>query len=87
VVVECIAHRSMGRYQHFEAARLRAIEQGLPMIIAGNTGISASVDPYGHVLASLGVGDEGILDVKLPKPIPSGTIYGHYGEWFLFSLL
>jgi hypothetical protein len=34
-----------------------------------------------------GLGKKGILDVKLPKPIPGGTIYGHYGEWFLFSLL
>jgi apolipoprotein N-acyltransferase len=79
--------QSTGPYQHFEMARLRAVEQGLPMMIAGNVGISASIDPFGRVLASLGLGEKGILDVKLPKPIPGGTIYGQYGEWFLFSLL
>jgi len=79
--------QSTGPYQHFEMARLRAIEQGLPMMIAGNVGISASIDPYGRVLASLGLGKKGILDVKLPKPIPGGTIYGRHGEWFLVVLL
>jgi apolipoprotein N-acyltransferase len=79
--------QSTGPYQHFEMARLRAIEQGMPMIIAGNTGISASIDPYGRVLASLGLGQRGILDVELPKSIAGGTVYGRYGEWFLFSLL
>jgi apolipoprotein N-acyltransferase len=78
---------STGPYQHFEMARLRAIEQGLPLIIDGNTGLSASIDPFGRVLASLGLGKTGILDVKLPKPIAGGTIYGRYGEWFLYAVL
>jgi len=79
--------QSTGPYQHFEMARLRAIEQGLPMMIAGNVGISASIDSYGRVLASLGLGEKGVLDVELPKPIPGGTIYGRYGEWFVYVVL
>ena len=58
-----------GPYQHFAQARLRAIEEGLPLIRAANTGISAIVDPYGRVLAELPLGTEGVLDGGLPQPI------------------
>ena len=43
-------------------ARLRAVEEGLPLVRAANTGISAVVDPYGRVLASLPARHEGVLD-------------------------
>ena len=58
-----------GPYQHFAQARLRAIEEGLPLIRAANTGISAIVDPYGRVLAELPLGAEGVLDGVLPQTI------------------
>jgi apolipoprotein N-acyltransferase len=58
-----------GPYQHFAQARLRAIEEGLPLIRAANTGISAIVDPYGRVLARLPLGTEGALDGGLPQSI------------------
>ncbi|MDQ1900914.1 apolipoprotein N-acyltransferase [Paracoccus sp. WLY502] len=59
-----------GPYQHLAQARLRAIESGLPLIRAANTGISAMIDPYGHVRQSLGLGVEGKIDAALPAPLP-----------------
>lgn len=61
--------RTAGPYQHFAQARLRAIEQGLPLVRAANTGISAIVDPYGRIVAELPLGVAGLLKGRLPLPI------------------
>ncbi|MGD0633704.1 MAG: apolipoprotein N-acyltransferase [Beijerinckiaceae bacterium] len=68
---------TFGPEQHFTQARLRSIEEGLPMIRAAATGISAFIDPYGRVLASLPLGKVGILDNFVPQPIAE-TLYAHY---------
>ena len=57
-----------GPYQHFAQARVRAIEQGLPLARAANTGISAMVDAHGRVVASLGLDEAGYVDAVLPAP-------------------
>jgi apolipoprotein N-acyltransferase len=65
---------STGPYQHLQQARLRAIEEGLPVVRAANTGISAVIDPMGRIVAQLGLGIEGVLDANLPSAI-APTIY------------
>ena len=70
---------SPGPYQHFQQARLRAVEQGLPLVRAANTGISGVVDPFGRVIAELPLGTEGVLDARLPQPAPP-TLYARTGD-------
>ena len=70
---------STGPYQHLQQVRLRAIEEGLPVVRAANTGISAVIDPMGRVVAELGLGLEGVLDSRLPSAIPP-TIYVRAGD-------
>jgi apolipoprotein N-acyltransferase len=70
---------STGPYQHFAQARTRAIEEGLPLARAANTGISAVVDPLGRIINSLPLGAEGVLDAPLPRPI-SAPVYARVGD-------
>jgi apolipoprotein N-acyltransferase len=70
---------STGPYQHLQQARLRAIEQGLPVVRAANTGISAVIDPMGRIVARLGLGIEGVLDSSLPSANPP-TFYARLGD-------
>ena len=69
-----------GPYQHFDQARFRAIEQGLPLARAANTGISAMVDARGQVVASLGLSETGVVDGLLPPALPS-TPYARIGNF------
>ncbi|MCP9627796.1 apolipoprotein N-acyltransferase [Rhodopseudomonas palustris] len=70
---------STGPYQHLQQARMRAVEQGLPLVRAANTGVSAVIDPVGRIVGELGLGVEGVLDATLPAKIPP-TVYARVGE-------
>jgi apolipoprotein N-acyltransferase len=77
---------SSGPYQHLTSARMRAVEEGLPMIRAANTGISAVIDAYGRVLVSLDMELQGVLDHILP-PSRAETPYARWGDWTVLALL
>lgn len=78
--------KAAGPKQHLAQARMRAVEQGLPMARAANTGISAMIDPWGRVTASLALNTEGFVDAPLPKPLPP-TLYSRSGDLPLALLL
>lgn len=70
---------SAGPRQHLESVRLRAVEEGLPIVRAANTGISAAFDGRGHLLSKLGWDKTGILVSAVPAALPR-TFFGHYGQ-------
>jgi apolipoprotein N-acyltransferase len=60
-----------GPHQHLALARLRAIEEGLPIVRSTSTGISAVIDGYGRTVTSLGLNQQGVLESPLPKALPA----------------
>jgi apolipoprotein N-acyltransferase len=70
---------STGPYQHLQQTRMRAVEEGLPVVRAANTGISAVIDPVGRIIAKLDLGVEGVLDAGLPAAIKP-TVYARIGD-------
>ena len=70
---------TLGPQQHLALSRMRAVEQGLPMIRVGGTGISAMIDPYGQVLQSIPLNEIGAIDAALPQPLPA-TLYSKTGD-------
>ncbi|ALE03402.1 apolipoprotein N-acyltransferase [Bartonella ancashensis] len=78
-----------GPHQHFQQARLRAVELGIPLIRAANNGISAVVDPYGRVVAALKQNVVGSLDSPIPPPnVPTwGDEHRTFSTFILFILM
>ena len=74
-----------GPHQHFLQARVRAVEEGLPLVRAANSGISAIVDAHGRVIASLGLGHAGVVNGDLPAALPP-TPYARFGD-LIFAVL
>ncbi len=78
--------RSTGPYQHFHQSRVRAVEEGVPLIRAANNGISAVVDPYGRALQTLGLDVRGVMDSALPAALLP-PFYASAGDWMLALVL
>lgn len=79
--------RSSGPYQHFASARLRAVEEGLPMVRVANTGLSGIVDAHGRIRERSTLEVPAIIDGPLPVAIPGGTIYAVGGDVVLLLLI
>jgi apolipoprotein N-acyltransferase len=77
--------RTPGPWQHLDLARMRAIEEGLPVIRAANSGVSAIIDAYGRMPERLGLEERGVLDGYLPGALPP-TIFSAWGTFFLLTL-
>ena len=77
---------SLGPEQHLASARMRAVEEGLPVIRAANTGISAVIDATGTVLARLATAETGIIDAPLPGA-GAATLYSRFGDWALLVFM
>jgi len=77
---------SIGKAQHFHHARLRAVEEGKPMLRLGNTGLSAVIDPLGRLTASLAPDEVGVLDTVPPAPIAAPP-FATWRHWPLFIVI
>jgi len=78
---------SSGPYQHLAISKMRAIEQGIPLIRAANTGISGIYDAYGRTSVQLSLGKTGTADGHLPRPSSRHTVYSIKGDSFYFIIL
>jgi apolipoprotein N-acyltransferase len=78
---------STGPYQHFVSARLRSVEEGLPLVRVANTGISGLVDRYGRVLTVIPLAGSGVRDVPLPASLGEPPPYARFGDWLVLAQL
>jgi apolipoprotein N-acyltransferase len=70
---------STGPWQHFHQSRVRAVEQGVPLVRVANNGVSAVVDAHGQVVAMLSLNVRGVLDADIPASI-AAPIYPKLGD-------
>lgn len=77
--------QSAGPYQHLMQARFRAIEEGLPLVRAANTGISAIIDAQGRIRESIPLAEKGLIDARLPSPA-SPPPYARFGDALVLIL-
>ena len=75
-----------GPRQHLLIARVRAIEEGLPIARAANSGISVVIDAYGRIRSRLDLGLRGTIDTNLPVALPA-TPFARYGDAILLALI
>ncbi len=78
---------SAGPHQHFAQTRMRAIEEGIPVIRSANTGISGIFDSYGRTIDSANIFDEAVLVTHLPLPIDGKNPWWPWGFQWLFLLI
>jgi len=74
-----------GPRQHLHQARVRAVEEGIPIIRAANNGISATFDGYGRTVARIDLDVRGVIDVDLPVALQP-PLYARYGDSIFFTI-
>jgi apolipoprotein N-acyltransferase len=77
---------STGPYQHLAQARMRAVEQGLPVMRSANTGISASIDAFGRVIKATTLGTEAAIEQRLPLP-EANAVPANFHSWLQLLLV
>lgn len=75
-----------GPYQHFHQSRVRAVEEGIPLIRASNNGVSAIIGPRGRVIASLSLNKMGTIDAAVPQVV-SPPLYARLRDLIFFGFL
>ncbi len=78
--------KTAGPHQHLTMARLRAVEEGLPLVRVTNTGITAAFDAFGRELGRIPLVEPGVLDIRLPRALPP-TLYAKAGDAIFLVLL
>ena len=73
-----------GPYQHFYTARMRAVENGLPLVRVANNGITAIFDSVGRILKRSELNDIGYIDAYLPEKLENATIYSQFGNKYVY---
>ncbi len=76
-----------GPYQHLQIVRVRAIEEGIPLVRSANNGISAVIDPFGRILYRLELDEIGFIDFTLPKRLSYVTLYQQWGDLLFAGIL
>jgi apolipoprotein N-acyltransferase len=75
-----------GPWQHFHQSRVRAVEEGLPLVRSANNGVSAVIDGRGRVLAMLPLNARGVIDSGIPPPLAPPP-YARWGDWTFVALV
>ena len=81
--------QTSGPKQHLNLASYRAIEEGMPIVRATPTGVSAVIDAEGRPLQTIGLGKSGVIDAPLPGARLRPTAFARYGEaafWIMMGL-
>lgn len=71
---------SSGPFQHFDMSKMRAVEYGIPLARAANTGITAFIDPLGQVIKRIDLNQEGFIDVNLVNKLDE-TFFSRFNYW------
>ena len=76
---------TIGPWQHLYQAQMRAVEEGVPLLRAANTGVSAAFDGVGRQLGSIPLGVRGYLDITIPSVL-TAPLFARFGNAIFFAL-